>query len=185
MKETCVEPVSIHYALISLCLNLVVNGSISFRAVPKVLESLNQLFSQLAMPIKFMIPCVNTVINWTLRTGLYLLNQLFKPSLEPYVCIIYHTIQVGSNKASAVLKVPLDRLGSHGSLSLDQVEVLYLKVQETSNGILIENLLMNVFQTVGYPAQVVMDGGADLNKGMRLISEKRETPFKVTYDVTH
>jgi hypothetical protein len=132
-----------------------------------------------------MIPHFTTVINWSLRLGCYLLNKALKPVVEPWICIIDHTIQVGTKKAFVVLKVPVQRLCSCTALVLKDVEVLYLKVQEKCNGVIVKDLLGELFQSVGHPVQIVLDGGPDLNKGVRLLAEGRPSPFKITYDLTH
>lgn len=171
--------------MICFCVTLVTRCSISFRGVPKILSLINDLFKSLKTPFAFKIPHFTTVINWSLRTGLYLLNRANQPSLEPYICLIDHTIQVGTKKALVVLKIPSESFQNHGSLTLDRVQVLFIKIQETSNGLIIQDILEPLFKSIGYPQQIVMDGGADLNKGVRLITENMNVPFKVTYDLTH
>lgn len=183
--ERQIDSKQLHLIMISICINLTVNCSVSFRSVPKILTLIADLFQQLAIPFQIKIPHFTTVINWTLRVGKYLLDRPSSPLLRPWICIVDHTIQVGTKKAFVVLKVPHENLKPHGALTLKEVEVLYLKVQETCNGVIVSELLQDLFQKVGYPSQIVMDGGPDLNKGVRLLIEMAGKPLKVTYDVTH
>jgi hypothetical protein len=175
----------IKHIMTCLCINLVINCSVSFRSVPNILTLINDVFKKLGLPFQFMIPHFTTVINWTLRVGKHLLKSALVPCQKPWICIIDHTIQIGSKKAFAVLKVLQEDIQSHGSLTLKNVEVLYLQVQEKSNGVIIETILEDIFKVVGYPIQMVMDGGSDLNKGVNLLASKMAHPFRIIYDLTH
>ena len=178
------EP-QIQYVMICLCINLVINCSVSFRSVPNILTLINDLFKKLGLHFQFKIPHFTTVINWTLRMGKHLLKSALVPCQKPWICIIDHTIQIGTKKAFVVLKILQENIQNHGALTLKNVEVLYLQVQEKSNGAIIETILENVFKVVGYTIQIVMDGGSDLNKGVNLIASKMALPFLITYDLTH
>ena len=175
----------IKHVMICLCINLVINCSVSFRSVPNILTLINDLFKKLGLHFQFMIPHFTTVINWTLRMGKHLLKSALVPCQKPWICIIDHTIQIGTKKAFVVLKILQENIQNHGALTLKNVEVLYLQVQEKANGAIIETILENVFKVVGYPIQIVMDGGSDLNKGVNLIASKMALPFHITYDLTH
>lgn len=175
----------IQYVMISICINLVVNCSVSFRSVPKILTLINDIFKQLGCNFQLKIPHFTTVINWTLRMGTHLLKSALVPCQKPWICVIDHTIQIGAKKAFGVLKILQEDIPNHGALTLKNAEVLYLQVQEKSNGAIIETILENIFKVVGYPVQIVMDGGPDLNKGVNLIANKMPRPFYITYDLTH
>ena len=171
--------------MISLCINLVSICSVSYRSVPKILTCINDVFQKLGCSFRFNIPHFTTVINWTLRVGKHLLKSALVPCEKPWICIIDHTIQIGTKKAFVVLKILQEDIQAYGAVRLKNVEVLYLQVQEKSNGDIIETVLEDVFKIVGYPIQIVMDGGSDLNKGVNLIASKMEFPFYITYDLTH
>ena len=117
--------------------------------------------------------------------GKHLLKSALVPCLKPWICLIDHTIQIGTKKAFAVLQVLQEDIQAHGALTLKKVKVLHIQVQEKSNGDLIKTILEKIFQTVGYPIQMVMDGGSDLNKGVHLIAQNMKLPFHITYDLTH
>lgn len=180
-----VDNQKIQFTVISFCINLVINCSVSFSSVPKILTFVNGILEKLGYLFQFKIPHFTTVINWTLRLGKHLLKSALIPCSQPWICIIDHTIQIGTKKAFVVLKVLVDDIPKHGALVLKKAQVLCIKVQEKSNGEIIKTVLENIFQTVGYPQQIVMDGGSDLNKGVKLIANMIENPFKITYDLTH
>ncbi len=100
-----------------------------------------------------------------------------------WICIIDHTIQVGTKKAFAVLRVSVDAVTTGQALTLKDVEVLYLKVQSTWNGTEVQKVLEHVFSRVGPPQQIVCDGGSDLQKGLKNLLATGLT-FKVTTDIT-
>lgn len=179
------QPQQLYFIMVSLCINLTINCSVSFRSIPKILAAFGKVFQLLGLPFQLMAPHFTTVINWTLRLGCHLLQNAVQPVVGPWICVMDHTIQVGSKKAFVVLKVPIECLTSYGALTLKDVEVLYLKVQEKCNGVILKNLLGELFQTIGYPIQIVLDGGPDLNKAVRLLAEGMSCPFKITYDLTH
>ncbi len=185
IQDRDINEKQIQYVMISLCINLVVNCSVSFRSVPNILTLINDLFKKLGLHFQFKIPHFTTVINWTLRMGKHLLKTALVPCQKPWICVIDHTIQIGAKKAFVVLKILQEDIRNHGALTLKNVEVLYLQVQEKSNGVIIETILEDVFKVVGYPMQIVMDGGSDLNKGVNLIANKMPHPFHITYDLTH
>lgn len=96
-----------------------------------------------------------------------------------------HTMHVGTKKAFVILKVPVDAMQIDGALTLADVEVLYLKVQDTWNGHAVEACLKDVCALTGFPVQMVIDGGPDFHKGVRQVSQNMDSPCKVTYDITH
>jgi hypothetical protein len=81
-----------------------------------------------------------------------------------------HTMQVGTKKAFVILKVPVDAMQIDGALTLSDVEVLYLKVQDTWNGHAVEACLKDVCDMTGFPVQIVIDGAPDFHKGVRQVS---------------
>ncbi len=185
IQDKSINENQIQYVMISLCINLVVNCSVSFRSVPSILTLINDLFKKLGWHFQFKIPHFTTVINRTLRMGKHLLKSALVPCQKSWICVIDHTIQIGTEKAFVVLRILQEDIRNHGALTLKNVEVSHLQVQEKSNGAIIETILENVFKIVGYPIQIVMDGGSDLNKGVNLIATKMALPFHITYDLTH
>jgi hypothetical protein len=178
-------PQNLHLLVICLCMNMTVNCAVSFRAVPKILTLVQQLLHACGLTWKLPIPHFTTIIRWTLRVGIFLLNTAITRIAAHWICIIDHTIQVGTKKALAVLRVPVDALTTGQALTLKDVEVLYLKVQSIWNGTEVQKVLEHVFSCVGSPQQIVLDGGPDLQKGIKNLLETGRFTFKVTADITH
>jgi hypothetical protein len=80
------------------------------------------------------LPHFTTGIEWALRVGLYCLQKAQHPLDATWVCIADFTIQIGSKKALIVLRVPLSILRQGKALTLKQVEVIGLSLNQTWNG---------------------------------------------------
>jgi hypothetical protein len=171
--------------LIAICIQLTIHCAVSFRAVPKILAVFQPLLHLLGLREALPIPHFTTVIRWTLRVGAFLMNTAIKQPVGPWICLLDHTIQVGTKKALVILKVPLEALNSLGALTLKEVDVLSITVRNTWNGSAVHEVLQQLFSCVGAPLQVVVDGGPDLNKGLRLLRDSAPFHFKVTADITH
>jgi hypothetical protein len=182
---TSVPPEHLHALIVCLCINVTVNCAVSFRAVPKILALVQQVLQACGLTWTLPIPHFTTIIRWTLRVGIFLLNNAITRTVARWICIIDHTIQVGTKKAFAVLRVPVDAVTTGQAFTLKDVEVLYLKVQATWNGTEVQKVLEHVFSRVGPPQQIVLDGGPDLQKGLKNLLETGRFTFKVTADITH
>jgi hypothetical protein len=175
----------VHYTLVAVCLQLTLSCAVSFRAVPKIMAVFQQFLQLFGVTKTIHLPHFTTVIRWTLRVGIFLLTRSVTHRLSSWVCIIDHTIQVGTKKAFVVLKAPVDALKSPGALTLNDVAVLSITVRDRWNGEAVHEVLHALFSTVGAPIQVVADGGPDLQKGLRLLRETSKYSCKVTADITH
>ncbi len=184
-KTHAINPQPFYFIMVSLCLNLNIHCSISFRSIPKILSVFSKTFQQLGLSLPWRIPHFTSVVHWVLRLGKHLLAQQLVPMAQRWIAVMDHSIQVGTKKVFVILKVPVTSLRGEGALSLSEVQVLFLKVQEHWNGDAVEACLKKVFHQTGFPSQVVMDGGSDLNKGVRQTSESMKNPLKITYDLTH
>ena len=171
--------------IIAVCLQLTIHCAVSFRSVPKILAVFQQVLRVFGVTDTIHIPHFTTVIRWSLRVGIFLLNRAVTQHLGPWICIIDHTIQVGTKKAFVVLRVPITVLKKPGALTLQDVDVLSITVRETWNGSGVKEVLHTLFSHIGSPLQVVVDGGPDLRKGLRLLLQSSGYSFKVTADITH
>jgi hypothetical protein len=179
------SPPGLRQAIIAVSIQLTITCAVSFRAVPKILAVFQQLLLLVGLTISLPLPHFTTVIRWTLRVGMFLLTQAIHHPLGPWICILDHTIQVGTKKAFVVLKVPVTSLIRPGALTLKDVDVLSITVRDTWNGSRVYEVLHELFSRVGDPLQVVVDGGPDLQKGLKLLLTSSQHAFKVTADITH
>lgn len=161
---------------------LVFGSAVSYRSVPRILE----LFTSLGYLVFKWIPHFTSVINWTLRVGLYCLKQVVALA-EPWVAILDHSIDIGTKKAFVVLRVPLSRLSEKGkALGLEDCECIGLKISEKTNGEIVQESLREIFKKSGDPVAILKDGGSDLSKGVKLwqYKEKKEC-VEVLEDIGH
>jgi len=160
---------------------LVIQAVVSYRSVPRILDLFNS-HSPLAVGWN---PHFTSVINWTLRLGLGLLQQV-EPIEQPWLAIIDHSIDIGTKKALVVLRVTLKALSQRGAaIQLKDCECIGLKISETVNGKTIARELDTIFAQSGRPKAIIKDCDATLNKGTRLYSEKQKTAIPVIEDIGH
>lgn len=150
----------------TLCVSIVIDGIVSFRAVPRILR-VYQSFSGAHLPI----PHFTSVIHWSLRAGVAIFSQVSRIT-GPWIAIIDCSIDVGTRKALVVLRVSLEALkDKQGAVGLQDCECIGLKISTKWNGNLVNDALKEIFSTAGRPIAILKDGGTDLNKGVQLYRE--------------
>ncbi len=161
---------------------LVFRSVVSYRSVPRILE----LFTSLGYLVFKWIPHFTSVINWTLRVGLYCLKQVV-PISEPWVAILDYSIDIGTKKAFVVLRVPLRRLSKKGkALGLEDCECIGLNISEKTNGEIVQQNLSKIFKKSGDPVAILKDGGSDLSKGVKLWQDdQKKDDVQVLEDIGH
>jgi hypothetical protein len=162
-------------------LHIVFTCNLSFRGSSRVLSA----FHLIAVGLLSWCPHFTTGIEWALRVGLYCLQSAQHHLDEKWVCMADFTIQIGSKKALIVLRVPLSILSQGKALTLKQVEVIGLSLNETWNGELVQTYLLSLFQRCGWPVQVVSDCGSDIKKGIVDALLKSPTATFWISDITH
>lgn len=165
----------------TLCVMLVLQAAVSFRSVPRILG----LFQAHARAGDGWVPHFTLAINWSLRIGLGLLQQV-APIEAPWMAIIDHSIDVGTKKALVVLRVPLAALALRGAaLRLEDCQCIGLVVAETVNGKTLAQPLQAIFAQAGLPKAIAKDGDATLNKGVRLWMDQEQTTVALIEDIGH
>lgn len=158
-----------------------IQAVVSYRSVPRILNLFNAT-TPLALG---WVPHFTSVINWSLRLGLGLLEQV-KPIGKPWLAIIDHSIDIGTKKVLVVLRVTLEALSQRGkAIQLKDCECIGLNIAETVNGETISLELEGLFAQTGRPAAIVKDCDYTLQKGVRLWSEKQQTVVPVIEDIGH
>lgn len=165
----------------ALCILLVLRGIVSYRSTPRILR----LFDAANGLTTNWIPHFTSVINWVLRVGLGLLEQV-KPIACPWVAIIDHSIDIGTKKALVVLRVRLDTLERKDSaLQFQDCECVGLRIDETVNGDSVALALGEIFQRSGAPVAILKDCDRTLNKGVCLWQAQNNTAVAVIDDIGH
>jgi hypothetical protein len=162
----------------TVCLWLSMQAVISFRAVPRVLR----VFDAWGSAWPSWVPHFSSVINWTLRLGLALLDHV-KPMDKPWLAIIDYSLAIGIQKVLVVLRVPMEALAQRGAaVTLEDCECLGVRVSERTDGETVAKALTEIFATAGAPVAVIKDGGRDLSKGVALWKERAGKPAVWTID---
>jgi hypothetical protein len=157
----------------TVCVVLVLQAVVSFRAVPRILQLLWRM-GHLSLQ---WVPHFTSVINWTLRLGLAALSEV-APRATPWLAIIDHSIDIGVKKALVVLRVPIEALARRGSaIQLEDCECIGLRVSEHTDGETVAGALTEIFSVAGDPVAIVKDGGSDLGKGVALWKQREGKKF--------
>jgi hypothetical protein len=161
---------------------LVIQCVVSFRSVPRILDT---VCWSAGSGFGYWIPHFTSVINWTLRLGLGLLNQV-APVNVPWFAIIDHSIDIGTKKVLVVLRVPVDALSRRKSaIRLEDGECIGLTVCEEVNGERIANDLKEIFKRAGNPTAIIKDGDYTLQRGVRLWAQTQSVTIPVILDIGH
>lgn len=163
------------------CVMMVIEGIVSFRAIPRIWGVLQRLGWAIIQ-----IPHFTSVIHWTVRAGMAIFNAVSHTS-EPWLAIIDCSIDIGTRKALVVLRVPLSALHQREcAIGLHDCECIGLKISTRWNGSLIKDALVEIFGKAGMPQGIIKDGGTDLNKGVQLYQEENGAKqVRVIDDVGH
>ena len=155
------------------CVFIVLFGVVSFRSVPRILSVLSCWLPNLKW-----IPHFTSVINWAMRVGLAKLSAIAKIA-TPWVALIDISIDEGTKKALTILRVPLDIMQLGRAITLADCACIGVIISEKWNGELVSQALEKVFENAGAPKAILMDGGKDLCKGVRLWKENTAPPLNL------
>ena len=144
------------------------------------------LWSQL-LDIK--APAANTIREWALRVGLYILTHTVSRR-DDWIWVIDLSVELGTAKCLVILGISQaawnERLKSgNGELTHQDMSVLALDVLAQCNGETIKARLEALSKRVGSPVQIVSDHGSDIKKGITEYLKGQKTPTIHTYDITH
>ena len=130
-------------------------------------------------------PCFSTIRSWLLRVGLYALSRPLDRT-KPWLWLIDHTIQIGTQKIRLILGCPMDQVPfGQRALQLSDLQLVALVPMEQSNGAAVELELQNAaLRRTGVPRLIVSDQGPDLIKGIGDYREIRPNTYHVP-DAAH
>lgn len=125
-------------------------------------------------------PCFSTIRAWLLRVGLYALTKPLDRT-KPWLWLIDHTIQIGTQKILLILGCPMDQVPfGVRALQLSDLQLVALAPMDQSNGDAVERELENAaVRRTGVPRLIVSDQGSDLLKGIGDYTEIRPKTFHV------
>jgi len=155
-------------------------GIISFRSIPRIIEIFSYFFK---IPLKKYH--FTSVINWSLKVGLYKLKSAQRLP-EDWTAIIDASIKLGKKKVLLVIRVPtrimIERVKA---LDFNDVEIVGLYVQESFTGEIIADLVKPLFSKLGNPNQILTDGAGDLKKSIKIIFDTTDTKCFHSLDIGH
>ena len=153
--------------MIVMCIRLVLQAAISFRAAPK---SIHIAFSQFTAVKNQAIPTYKSISRWLTQVGLYKLNCP-KEQADDWALIIDNSVQIGSHKFLVILGVRLSKLQGK-ALTFEDMEVLVMEIHKKSDAKNVYTALEKAQKKVGKVAMVCADDGPDLRGGIVLFCNK-------------
>lgn len=130
------------------------------------------------------VPAWTSVQNWVLRFGLYVLRRPL-PRRTDWVLILDAASNLGTQKLLLVLAISLQTLRERRfQLCHQDLQVAALATAAHCDGTAVKRVLADVAGRIGGIAQVVTDGGGNLQCGIRLFQEQHPATV-ATRDITH
>ena len=161
-----------------MCIKLILEASISFRAAPKAIYV---MFSQFVAVQKQRIPSYKTIVRWLTIVGLYKLNRT-KEKSNDWALIVDNSIQIGTQKCLVILGTMLSNF--HGkALTFKDMEPLVIELHDRSDASTVNKALEKARQKVGEVEMICSDDGTDLRGGISLFCEKYHAGRVL--DITH
>ncbi len=174
--------------IVYIALQLFLGARIGFRAVSRVLKVLG-VYLGIAKA-----PCTQTVINWVTRLSIARIQnctQIIGSQMEnaPFsndsIFMIDTSIGLGSGKILAVLALDMKHhLRNEGAPNLQNIRCVAVSVAVSWTGESIANFLEKIIAIIGRPVAYLKDGGKDLGKAVRVLSE-RGLPSISIDDISH
>jgi len=164
--------------MIVICIKLVLQASISFRAAPK---SIHIAFSQFTAVNNQAIPSHKTIGRWLTRVGLYKLNCP-KEKANDWALIVDNSVQIGTQKCLVILGVRLSKFQGR-ALCFEDMEMLAMEFHDHSDEKTVCKALEKAQERVGAVAMACADDGTDLRKGVALFCKKHHAGR--VFDVVH
>lgn len=116
--------------------------------------------------VSFAVPSFSTIRSWLLRVGYHALTRALDRQ-TPWVWLVDHTIQIGTQKILVILGCVLDQVPfGQRALQLADLQLVALVPMAKSNAALVEAELEQAVRRTGRPRLIVADQGSDLRKGI-------------------
>lgn len=161
------------------CVRIYVSTQSGFRGASTSFQIFQQLFFCQSSQLSY-----NSVRRWTLRLGYALLNQRLTKRSD-WIYILDYSIQVGSHRCLLILGVSREQLMFEGySVRHDQAKVLSIHLSSTHTGQDVYDCLQQCIGRTGVPWQIIMDGGPDIAKGVKLLLQQYPNII-CTNDISH
>jgi hypothetical protein len=164
--------------IVTMCIRLVLEAAISFRAAPKAVYI---MFSQFVAVQKQRIPSYKTIVRWLSIVGLYKLNRM-KEKSNDWALIVDNSVQIGTQKCLVILGTRLN-IFRERALTFEDMEPILIELHDHSDASTIFRALERAGDKVGGVEMVCSDDGSDLRGGIKLFCEKHNVGRVL--DITH
>lgn len=164
--------------MIIMCIKMVLEASISFRAAPKTVHI---AFSQFAAVKDQPVPSYKSIARWLTQVGLYKLNCP-KEQANDWALIVDNSIQIGTQKCLVILGTRLSKFQGK-ALTFEDMEMLVMELHDKSDAKIVCQALEKGQKKVGKVAMVCADDGPDLRGGIDLFCKKHGAGR--VFDITH
>ncbi len=164
--------------MIVMCIRLVLEATISFRAAPKTVYI---AFSQFAAVKDQPIPTYKSITRWLTQIGLYKLNCP-KEQADDWALIIDNSVQIGTQKCLVILGVRLSKFCGK-ALTFEDMEILVMELHDKSNAKIVCKALEKAQKKVGKTIMICADDGPDLRGGIALFCRKHNVGR--VFDIIH
>lgn len=164
--------------MIVMCIRMILQASISFRAAPKAIHI---AFSQFEAVKAQSIPTYKSITRWLTQIGLYKLSCL-KEQAYDWALIIDNSIQIGTQKCLVILGIRLSKFQGK-ALAFEDMEILVMELYDKSDATIVSKALEKAQKKVGKGVMVCADDGPDLRGGIDLFCKKYGVGR--IFDITH
>jgi len=187
-KTKAVSPIGNKTTLIYVALQLFLVARISFRGVSRVLSVLSKMLGISK------VPCHQTIINWLQRLTLVKMQSI--PPIQPitipqgsfsngFVWMLDISIGLGIGEILTVLALDVHHYKKASTApKLQDLHCVGVCVAPSWTGEKVAIFLSKIIATLGRPAAYLKDGGTDLNKSVRLLTEQGRSSLCID-DVSH
>ena len=149
--------------IILLCVRLVLFAASPLRTTSK---SLSLTFQNLPELKKYTAPSPTTIKRWLQKVGYYKLKHP-KAIADDWMVIIDASIQMGSQKCVIILGCQQTNLPMNRALTLQDLEILSLRVVSNLTSKLITQELYSMKAIIGKIVCVCCDQGSDMLRGVK------------------
>ena len=147
-----------HISIILLCVRLVIMGASLLRTASNSLKISFETLSQLK---DYRAPSFMTIKRWMQQVGYYKL-KCPKTIANDWMVIIDASIQIGEKKCVLILGLRRANLPRNRALTLEDLEILSLRIVSTLNGNVITEMLHEALSLVGKITTICSDRGSEI-----------------------
>jgi hypothetical protein len=152
--------------MIFLCIRLFIEAASPLRTTSK---SLKVAFETLPELEGYLAPSCTTIKYWTAQVGYYKLKRA-KTIASDWMVLVDASIQMGEKKCVLVLgcRAATFQKIKNRALTLDDLEILSMRIVSTLNGEVVAGMLTEVTSAVGKIIAVCSDRGSEMLRGIKL-----------------